>query len=84
MLPQTWVVPAAAGGAAPPPLALVVRGAPLLQLGVLQGIRGQVADLQGGEFVQEVAERHPGKEGRGVFELDFLSVHHGRSLFQCR
>lgn len=84
LLPQTWIVPAAAGGAAPPPLALVQRGAPLLQLGVLQGVRGQVADLQGGEFAQEVAERHPGKQKIDALELDFLSVNNSQSLFQCR
>lgn len=61
-LPHTWIVPAAPRGAPPPPLALVERGAPLLQLGVLQGIRGQVADLQGGEFAQEVVESHPGSQ----------------------
>lgn len=61
-LPHTWIVPAAPGGTPPPPLALVERGAPLLQLGVLQGIRGQVADLQGGKFAQEVVESHPGSQ----------------------
>lgn len=65
-LPHTWVVSAPPGGAPPPPLARVERGAPLLQLGVLQGIGGQVADLQVGEFTQEVTERHPEqpKDGR--------------------
>lgn len=57
--PHTWVVPAASSGAAPPPLALVQRGAPFLQLAVLQGVGRQVADLQAGELTQEVAERHP-------------------------
>lgn len=55
----TWVVPAASGRAASPPLSLVQGGAPLLQLAFLQSIRCQVADLQPGELAQEVAERHP-------------------------
>lgn len=73
-LPHTWIVPAPPGGATTPPLALVERGAPLLQLGVLQGIRGQVADLQGGEFAQEVVESHPGSQKIGPIELDFLFI----------
>ena len=65
---RTWEVAAAPGGAAAAPLALVERGAPLLQLAVLQRVRGQVADLQPAELPQEVAERHPVRwgEGRGV------------------
>lgn len=68
-LPHTRKVPAAPGGAPPPPLALVVRGAPLLQLGVLQGIGGQVADLQGGEFPQEVVESHPSRPEKETLDL---------------
>ena len=53
---RTWVVPAAPGGAASPPFSLVERGAPFLQLVVLQGVGRQVADLQTTELAQEVAE----------------------------
>lgn len=57
---HTWVVPAASGRAASPPLPLIQRGAPLLQLAVLQRVGRQVAELQAGELAQEVTERHPG------------------------
>lgn len=56
---RTWVVPAASGRAASPPLSLVQGGAPLFQLALLQSVRCQVADLQPGELAQEVTERHP-------------------------
>lgn len=56
---HTWVVPAASGSAAPPPLSLIERGAPFLHLAVLQGVCRQVAQLQAAELAQEVTERHP-------------------------
>lgn len=56
---RTWVVPAASSSAASPPLSLIVRGAPFLQLGVLQGVSCQVAELQAAKLTQEVTERHP-------------------------
>lgn len=52
----TWVVPAAARGAPPPPGAVVEGGVPLAEPPALQGVRGQVADLQAGELAHEVSE----------------------------
>jgi len=58
---STWVVPAAPGRAAPHPAALVDRHGPLVDLVVLQGVGGQVADLDLGEVLLEVLEGHPGR-----------------------
>lgn len=52
----TWVVPAAARGAPPPPGAIVEGGVPLAEPPALEGVRGQVADLQAGELAHEVSE----------------------------
>lgn len=59
---HTWVVPAASGSAASPPLPLIEGGAPFLQLVVLQGVSCQVAELQAAELAQEVIERHPERQ----------------------
>lgn len=61
---QTGVVPAAAGRAAAPPRAVVEPRVPLAELPGLEGVGGEVADLQAGEFPQEVPERHPGGQGK--------------------
>jgi len=58
----TWIVPAAAGCTASPPLALIERRAPLLHLIRLESIWRQVTDLQAGELAQEITERHPERE----------------------
>ena len=57
---QTRVVPAAAGCAAAPPGAVEEPCVPFAELAGLQGVGGEVADLQAGEFPQEIPERHPG------------------------
>lgn len=67
---RTWVVPAASGSAAPPPLPLIEAGVPLLQLIVLQGIGCQVAELQATELTQEVIEGHPERPDRTDAPLD--------------
>lgn len=41
----TWVVPAAPGRAASHPATFVHRNCPLVNLIVLQGVRGEVTDL---------------------------------------
>lgn len=56
----TWVVPAAARGAPPPPGALVQRRVPLADGPALERIGRQVADLQARELTHEVPEGHPG------------------------
>lgn len=55
----TWVVPAAPGGAASHPAAFVHRNCPLVNLIVLQGVRGEITDLDLGVVLLEVFERHP-------------------------
>ncbi len=79
---HTWVIPAASCGAASPPLPLIERGAPFLQLAVLQRVSRQVADLQTAELTQEITERHPKRQkqvnfsdnvGTHWFYLIFLS-----------
>lgn len=57
---RTRVVPAASSRAASHPAALIHRNCPLVDLVVLQGVRGQVADLDLGVVLLEVLERHPG------------------------
>lgn len=56
---STWVVPAAAGGAAPQPAALVHRNGPLMDLIVLQRVWSQVTDLNLGVVLLEVLKGHP-------------------------
>lgn len=55
----TWVVPAAAGGAAPHPAALVHRNRPLVDLIGLQRVWSQVTDLNLGVVLLEVIKGHP-------------------------
>lgn len=71
---HTWVVPAASGSAASPPLPLIQAGVPLLQLVVLQGVSRQVAELQAAELTQEVAEGHPETPNRADAPLDQVLV----------
>lgn len=65
----TWEVAAAASGAAPHPAALVHGHRPGLELVGLQGIGGEVADLQLGEMVDEIVVGHPERveEERGPY-----------------
>lgn len=71
---HTWVVPAASGSAASPPLPLIQAGVPLLQLVVLQGVSCQVAELQAAELTQEVTEGHPETPNRTDAPLDQVLV----------
>lgn len=78
---RTWVVPAASGRAASPPLSLIQAGVPLLQLVVLQGVSCQVAELQAAELAQEVIEGHPERQNRAdaplvrVLDADISNIH---------
>lgn len=56
----TWVVPAAARGAPPPPGPLIEHGVPFADRPALERVGRQVADLQAGELTHEVSEGHPG------------------------
>lgn len=56
----TWVVPAAARGAPPPPGAVVEGSVPFAESPALERVGRQVADLQAGELAHEVSEGHPG------------------------
>lgn len=58
----TWVVPAAPRGAALHPATLVHRNRPLVDLVVLQGVGGEVTDLDLGVVLLKVLERHPGED----------------------
>lgn len=70
----TWVVPAASSGAAPHPATFVHWNRPLVNLIVLQGVGGEVTDLDLGVVLLEVLEWHPRrrKEEIGTF-LDVAS-----------
>ncbi len=61
-VPCTWEVPASAGRASSPPLALIERRTPLLHLTRLERVCRQVTDLQPSELTQEITERHPERE----------------------
>ncbi len=61
-VPCTWEVPASAGRASSPPLALIERCTPLLHLTRLERVCRQVTDLQPSELTQEITERHPERE----------------------
>lgn len=52
----TWVVPAAARGAPPPPGAVVEGSVPFAESPALERVGRQVADLQAGELAHEVSE----------------------------
>lgn len=59
----TWEVAAATGRAAPHPAALIHRHRPGLKRVGLQGISGEVADLQLCEMVDEIVIGHPERLG---------------------
>lgn len=52
----TWIVPAASSGAASHPATFVHRNRPLVNLIVLQGVGGEVTDLDLGVVLLEVLE----------------------------
>lgn len=58
----TWVVPAATRRAPAPPGAIVQGRVPFAELVRLEGVWGQVADLQAGELTKKVLEGHPGDQ----------------------
>lgn len=53
------MVPAASGGAAPPPAAVELDGVPVAESVLAQSVRAQVADLEAGKLPLEFVERHP-------------------------
>lgn len=68
----TWEVAAAASRAAPHPAALIHRHRPGLKLVGLQGVRGEVADLQLREMVDKIVIGHPKRLGeeRPIWRLE--------------
>lgn len=54
--PRTWIVPAASGRAASHPATFVHGNRPLVELVVLQGVGGEVTDLDLGVVLLEVLE----------------------------